>query len=71
MDRDVVANDDFPSNKSIKGEYDSLFLDESDIMHRITSPKKKNLTVVFTYDIIYGGSYGGVEKSGLGRRCLF
>ena len=33
MDRDVVANDDFPSNKCTKGEYDSLFLDEPDIMH--------------------------------------
>ena len=64
MDRDVVANDDFPSNKSTKGEYDSLFLDEPDIMHWITSPKKKNLTVVFTYDIIYGGSCGGEEWSG-------
>ena len=51
--------------QSIKGEYDSLFFDEPDIMYWILSPKKKkNSTVVFSCDIIHGGSYGGEEWSG-------
>ena len=69
MDRDVVVKNDFPSNKSTKGEYDTLFLDEHDIMHWVTSPNIKNLSVVINYDNVYGGSHGGAL--GLGKLNLF
>ena len=69
MDKDVIIKDDFLSNISNKGEYDTVFFDEHDIMHWVTSPKKKNLTVVITYDNIYGGSRGG--ECGLGKQNLF
>ena len=59
MDKDVIIKDDFPLNISHKGEYDTVFFDEHDIMHWVTSPNTKNLTVVINYDNVYGGSRGG------------